>query len=72
MIALVDEQNTVEMVDLVAEGARRQAAALDLKPRTVTILRADLHVVRALDNTELIWHTQAALGTDLLPGRSRR
>ena len=30
------------MVDLVAEGARRQAAALDLEPFAVAILRADL------------------------------
>ena len=53
----------------MAESARRQAAALYLKPRTVTILRADLHVVRAPDNTELVRDTQAALGTGLLPGR---
>ena len=57
------------MVNLVAESARRQAAALDLEPLAVAILRADLHVVRARDDTELVRDAQAALGTGLLPGR---
>ena len=53
----------------MAEGARRQAAALDLKPLAVTILRADLYIVRALDDAELVRNAQAALGAGLLPGR---
>ena len=57
------------MVDLVAEGARRQAAALDLEPFAVAILRADLYIVRALDDAELVRNAQAALGAGLLPGR---
>lgn len=48
------------MVDLVAEGARRQAAALDLEPFAVAILRADLYIVRALDDAELVRNAQSS------------
>src|SRR5215472_12176570 len=46
---VVDEEHTVQMIDLVLHRARQQIVALGLEEFAVHVLRAHLHARRALD-----------------------
>src|SRR5215469_15327399 len=55
-----DEQRSVQVVDLMLEGARQQFLAVHFEPFAVFVLRADLHLGAADDLLPDFGETQAA------------
>ena len=65
-VAVLAEQVSVQMLDLVAEAAGGKAGAFDLKRVAVPILCADFDMVRALDDAVPLRQAQTALTALLL------
>jgi hypothetical protein len=58
---MVNEQYSVEVVDLVTYGLREQSLCLDLAPPAALVLSPDAKCGRPFDGGEETWERQAAL-----------